>query len=94
MITRLTGCTNFLFLDFFFFYFFPGVTGHSKDYTTIYKTAKTVYIHEGLKGGLYKGLSMNWVKGPISAGISFMTFETVRMWLRKFPVFHINSDDA
>ncbi|XP_053387701.1 mitochondrial coenzyme A transporter SLC25A42-like [Mercenaria mercenaria] len=69
-----------------------GVTGHSKDYTTIYRTAKTVYIHEGLKGGLYKGLSMNWIKGPVSAGISFMTFETVRMWLRKFPIFHIDSD--
>ncbi|KAL4216521.1 hypothetical protein ACF0H5_024244 [Mactra antiquata] len=69
-----------------------GVTGHSKDYTSIYKTARTVYMEEGLKGGLYKGLSMNWIKGPISAGISFMVFETVRIWLRKLPVFHIEND--
>lgn len=69
-----------------------GVTGHSKDYTTIYKTAKTVYLEEGLKGGLYKGLSMNWIKGPISAGISFMTFETVKLWLRKLTIFHTEGD--
>lgn len=67
-----------------------GVTGHSADYTTILRTALSVYRSEGLKGGLYKGLSMNWIKGPISAGISFMVFETVQRWLRKFPVFHID----
>ncbi|WAR29885.1 S2542-like protein [Mya arenaria] len=69
-----------------------GVTGHSLDYTTILGTARRVYQREGIKGGLYKGLSMNWIKGPVSAGISFMVFETVQRWLRKWPVFHINED--
>jgi len=38
--------------------------------------------------GMYKGLSLNWIKGPIAVGTSFMTFETTLQFLRRFQVFH------
>lgn len=43
----------------------------------LWGTMKKVAREEGIIHGLYKGLSMNWVKGPISVGISFCTFETL-----------------
>lgn len=58
-----------------------GVTGHT--YGTILGTIRVIVTEEGVIRGLYKGLSMNWVKGPIAVGISFTTFDLTQILLRK-----------
>lgn len=58
-----------------------GVTGHT--YGTILGTMREIVSEEGVIRGLYKGLSMNWVKGPIAVGISFTTFDLTQIMLRK-----------
>ncbi|CAL1532025.1 unnamed protein product [Lymnaea stagnalis] len=64
-----------------------GVTGHIHDYTTILNTTRSIIREEGFIRGMYKGLSMNWIKGPIAVGISFTTFDMLKHWLRKLPYF-------
>ncbi|KAG2464435.1 S2542 protein, partial [Polypterus senegalus] len=58
-----------------------GVTGHT--YNSIVGTIREIVREEGFVRGLYKGLSMNWVKGPIAVGISFTTFDLTQILLRK-----------
>ncbi|XP_045625278.1 mitochondrial coenzyme A transporter SLC25A42 isoform X2 [Procambarus clarkii] len=59
------------------------VTGNGNSYKTIMGTLSKVYREEGLYHGLYKGLSMNWIKGPIAVGISFSTFDTLKLFLEQ-----------
>ncbi|XP_034566859.1 mitochondrial coenzyme A transporter SLC25A42-like [Notolabrus celidotus] len=58
-----------------------GVTGSS--YVTIMGTMRVIITQEGVVRGLYKGLSMNWVKGPIAVGVSFTTFDMAQDLLFK-----------
>ncbi|XP_064184709.1 mitochondrial coenzyme A transporter SLC25A42 isoform X1 [Anguilla rostrata] len=58
-----------------------GVTGHT--YGSIAGTMRDIVAEEGLVRGLYKGLSMNWVKGPVAVGVSFTTFDLTHILLRK-----------
>uniref|UniRef100_A0A4W5N331 Solute carrier family 25 member 42 n=1 Tax=Hucho hucho TaxID=62062 RepID=A0A4W5N331_9TELE len=43
------------------------------------------------RGGLYKGLSITWVKGPIPVGISFTTFDMTQFLLRNLYQLRYNS---
>lgn len=54
---------------------------------TITGVLKKVLVEEGIIHGLYKGLSLNWIKGPIAVGVSFTTFDLVSKFLRNLSFF-------
>lgn len=47
------------------------------------------YRNEGFKHGFYKGLTMNWIKGPVAVGISFASYDTIKDFLRN--VIHLDN---
>lgn len=66
-----------------------GVTPHCQDrYLTIGSTIKKIYYEEGIIHGFYKGLSMNWIKGPLAVGISFATYDHIKELLRTLVHLH------
>ncbi|GAB0087315.1 mitochondrial coenzyme A transporter SLC25A42 [Sergentomyia squamirostris] len=60
-----------------------GINGNRDQYSTILKTLQRIYREEGIKNGFFKGLSMNWIKGPIAVGISFSTYDFIKEALRE-----------
>lgn len=49
-----------------------------KRYTGILQTLRLVAREEGFRTGLFKGVSLNWFKGPIALGISFSTYDALK----------------
>ena len=43
-------------------------------------TIRTLYEEQGVRG-FFKGVSMNWMKGPIAFSISFTAFDTLQSLL-------------
>ena len=57
-------------------------------------TMKKVITEEGFVHGLYKGLSLNWVKGPIAVGISFTSFDMIHKFLLTVYIDDIRSSSS
>ena len=51
-------------------------------YTGVIQTLLLVAREEGVIRGLYKGVSLNWFKGPVALGISFSTFDALKTYLK------------
>ena len=58
-----------------------GLEACSSPQVSMLQTLLYVVRHEGGVMGLYKGLSMNWIKGPISVTISFNVYELTKSYL-------------
>ncbi|CAG7720576.1 unnamed protein product [Allacma fusca] len=43
---------------------------------------KEVYREEGIFHGWFKGITLNFIKGPIAVGLSFVTFDLMQNFLR------------
>jgi len=56
--------------------------GRGEKYASAPATFLHVLRHEGVRRGLYKGLSMNFIKGPIANSISYTTFDYVMMGIQ------------
>ena len=45
--------------------------GSTPLYTSIWTGLRTIYYTEGVRNGLFKGVTLTWVKGPFAAAIGF-----------------------
>ena len=52
-----------------------------KVYTGVTQAIRSILAGEGV-AGLYKGLTMNWIKGPIAVATSFAVNDLIKGWMK------------
>lgn len=55
-------------------------TPHMARPANMVTTVRLLYQEQGLRG-MFKGVSMNWMKGPVAFSISFTTFDIVQRFV-------------
>ncbi|CEF68411.1 Graves disease carrier protein [Strongyloides ratti] len=61
-------------------------TGKISKNQNIFKSLLLIIKNEGIIGGIFKGLSMNWIKGPMAVGISLTLYDTLHLKLKELYV--------
>ena len=59
------------------------VVGAKGGYVSPWRVLVDIAKTEGLRKGLYKGVTMNWLKGPVSVAVSFFVNDSVKAYLRE-----------
>jgi solute carrier family 25 protein 42 len=61
--------------------FATGLSGYGR-YRSVFGAIASIYKIEGLQNGLFKGITMTWIKGPLMTAISFAMNDIVNKELR------------
>ena len=62
-------------------------------YSTMAQAARHIYWREGVRG-FFKGLSMNWIKGPISTGTGLVVNDLARRRIRDYHVHDMETSSS
>ena len=65
---------------------------HNNKPASMINTMKSVYQNNGIRG-FFKGVSMNWIKGPIAFSISFTAYDIIKSFMMEEEVHYYTGGD-